>query len=371
MLNEVTSRKEFKPLLSNLEAHGMSEQMIEENTDSIKDFLRDAHKAPPSQQPKATKLPSLRRAEPPRNALPARLESSAPPPPLSAARQPSRALPTLAVRHRRMVPPSAPSSRAPTSPHCTMDPSAVSDSESVSTAYIRPRHRPMLIFRLHRMHFSDPTHSTAHALALACRRRATVAAATSHRSPVEMMVSQRGYNGLVPTLDEGIYTNHKTDKSFLRARLTPASSFLVHISFTAFATTCISRVYLTHYFNMRRPGSPRALGSLALIYTGYKGNTNRPTICTFLVGDAVSTISSTFNVPSPTLWRAKAARRVSTFDTVRGGTHCLCGLGCEADDRRKGGGEAKEREHVELSMRRGLEMLSMSLEGPNERLSGS
>lgn len=48
---------------------------------------------------------------------------------------------------------------------------------------------------------------------------------------------------------------------------------------------------------------------------------------------------------------------VVEFDTVRGGTHCICGLGCEADNRRKGGCEAKEREHAELSMRRGLEML--------------
>lgn len=103
----------WRALLGYLEVHGVDEQMIQENMNFVEDFVRDAQKAPPAQQPKAKKAPkppAPRRAEPPapprpRNAPSARPESSAPPPLPAVAPPPSRVPPTFAPPP---PPPSAP-----------------------------------------------------------------------------------------------------------------------------------------------------------------------------------------------------------------------------------------------------------------------
>ncbi|KZV71180.1 hypothetical protein PENSPDRAFT_578277, partial [Peniophora sp. CONT] len=82
----------WKALLGDHEAHGVDEQRIQENMDYIKDFVRDAQKAPKPPAPRRSELPA---PPPPRNAPPARSESSAPPPSVIISRPQNICGPTI------------------------------------------------------------------------------------------------------------------------------------------------------------------------------------------------------------------------------------------------------------------------------------
>ncbi|KZV71176.1 hypothetical protein PENSPDRAFT_416380 [Peniophora sp. CONT] len=133
--------------------------MIQENVVFIEDWVRDAQKVPPSQQPKAKKAPKPPAPPPSRNATPAHPQSSTPPPPPApTAPLPSRAPPTSSAQP---PPTSAPPSRTYT---CCDSLREASFRSSLQRRRLAPatcfstRYCPVLTHRPHRMHSSLSHH---------------------------------------------------------------------------------------------------------------------------------------------------------------------------------------------------------------------